>query len=122
MEDYTAKHFNRPEWRKIMITLSKQRNHTDLLLFTKWDRFSRNTSDAYQMIDVLKKLGVEPQAVEQPLHLTVPKNKMMLAIYLTAPEIENDRRGLNTKAGIRQAKKEGRYMGKSTQGLYKQSL
>lgn len=116
VEDYTAKHFNRPEWRKIMIILRKQRNKTDLLLFTKWDRFSRNTSDAYQMIDALKRLGVEPQAVEQPLDLTVPENKMMLAIYLTAPEIENDRRGLNTKAGIRQAKKEGRYMGKAPRG------
>ncbi|RZL98867.1 MAG: recombinase family protein, partial [Pedobacter sp.] len=51
-----------------------------------------------------------------PLDLTVPENKMMLAIYLTAPEIENDRRGLNTKAGIRQAKKEGRYMGKAPRG------
>jgi site-specific DNA recombinase len=116
VEDYTAKHFNRPEWRKIMVILRKQRNKTDLLLFTKWDRFSRKTSDAYQMIDVLKKLGVEPQAVEQPLDLTIPENKMMLAIYLTAPEIENDRRGLNTKAGIRQAKKEGRYMGKAPRG------
>jgi len=34
----------------------------------------------------------------------------MLAVYLTAPEIENDRRGLNTFYGIRQAKKEGRWM------------
>lgn len=116
VEDYTAKHFNRPEWKKIMVILRKQRNKTDLLLFTKWDRFSRNTSDAYQMIDVMKKLGVEPQAVEQPLDLSVPENKMMLAIYLTAPEIENDRRGLNTRAGIRQAKKEGRYTGKAPRG------
>lgn len=115
-EDYTAKHFNRPEWRKIMVILRKQKGNTNLLLFTKWDRFSRNTSDAYQMINTLKNLGVEPQAVEQPLDLSVPENKMMLAIYLTAPEIENDRRGLNTKAGIRQAKKEGRYMGKAPRG------
>ncbi|PPL04783.1 recombinase family protein [Parapedobacter indicus] len=115
-EDYTAKHFNRPEWRKLMIILRKQRGKTDLLLFTKWDRFSRNTSDAYQMITTLKRLGVEPQAVEQPLDLSIPENKMMLAIYLTAPEIENDRRGLNTKAGIRQAKKEGRYRGKAPKG------
>ncbi|MCX2476045.1 recombinase family protein [Pedobacter sp. MC2016-05] len=115
-EDYTAKHFNRPEWNKIMVLLRRQKNKTNLMLFTKWDRFSRNASDAYQIINTLKKLGVEPQAIEQPLDLTIPENKMMLAIYLTAPEIENDRRGLNTKAGIRQAKKEGRYMGKAPRG------
>ena len=115
-EDYTAKHFNRPEWRRLMVVLRRQRRQSNLLLFTKWDRFSRNTSDAYRVIDELKKLGVEPQAIEQPLDLTVPENKMMLAIYLTAPEIENDRRGLNTKAGIRQAKKEGRYTNKAPRG------
>ncbi len=115
-EDHSAKTFNRPEWKKLIITLKKYKQKTDLLLFTKWDRFSRNTSDAYQMITTLKKLGVEPQAIEQPLDLSVPENKMMLAIYLTTPEIENDRRGLNTFFGIRQAKKEGRWMGKAPKG------
>jgi len=116
IEDYSAKTFNRPEWRKYLMQLRKYRGKSDLLLFTKWDRFSRNTSDAYQMIATLKKLGVEPQAIEQPLNLDVPENKMMLAVYLTTPEIENDRRGMNTKAGIRQAKKEGRWTGKAPVG------
>ena len=40
------------------------------------------------MIGLLAKLGVEPQAIEQPLDLSVPENKMMLAIYLATPEIE----------------------------------
>ncbi|RKR82362.1 DNA invertase Pin-like site-specific DNA recombinase [Mucilaginibacter gracilis] len=115
-EDHSAKTFNRPEWKKLLITLKKHKHKTDLLLFTKWDRFSRNTSDAYQMITTLKKLGVDPQAIEQPLDMSIPENKMMLAIYLTTPEIENDRRGLNTFFGIRQAKKEGRWMGKAPLG------
>lgn len=34
----------------------------------------------------------------------------MLAIYLTAPEIENDRRALNTFYGLRRARKEGRWV------------
>lgn len=61
------------------------------------------------MIHTLKTLGVEPQAIEQPLDMSVPENKMMLAIYLTAPEIENDRRALNTFYGLRRARKEGRW-------------
>jgi hypothetical protein len=63
------------------------------------------------MINILRKLGVEPQAIEQPLDLSVPENKMMLAFYLAAPEVENDRRALNTFHGMRRARKEGRYMG-----------
>lgn len=56
-------------------------------------------------------MGVEPQAVEQPLDLIIPENKMMLAFYLAAPEVENDRRALNVIHGMRRAKKEGRYIG-----------
>lgn len=110
-EDHSAKTFNRPERDKLLKYLRQHRNKSNLILFTKWDRFSRNAPDAYNMISTLKSYGVEPQAIEQPLDMTVPENKMMLAIYLTAPEIENDRRGLNTFYGIRRARKEGRWPG-----------
>src|SRR5690606_20496603 len=81
-----------------------------------WDRFSRNAGDAYQMINVLNGLGVEPQAIEQPLDISIPENKMMLAFYLAAPEVENDRRALNTFHGMRRARKEGRWMGPAVVG------
>ena len=99
------------KWIELLSNLKKKSSKTNLVLFTKWDRFSRNAGDAYQMISILTKLEVEPQAVEQPLDLSVPENKMMLAIYLAAPEVENDRRALNTFYGMRRAKKEGRVMG-----------
>ena len=41
---------------------------------------------------------------------------MMLAFYLAAPEVENDRRALNVFHGMRRAKKEGRYMGTAPVG------
>lgn len=110
-EDHSAKTFNRPSWAELLADLKKRKGQCDLVLFTKWDRFSRNAGDAYQMIGMLRKLGVEPQAVEQPLDLSIPENKMMLAFYLAAPEVENDRRALNIFNGMRRAKKEGRVMG-----------
>ncbi len=108
-EDHSAKTFIRPEWQKLLVNLKLYKRKINLVLFTKWDRFSRNAPDAYKMINTLKSLGVEPQAIEQPLDMSVPENKMMLAIYLTAPEIENDRRALNTFFGMRRARKEGRW-------------
>jgi DNA invertase Pin-like site-specific DNA recombinase len=111
LEDHSAKTFNRPAWATFLKGLHRQKGETDLMLFTKWDRFSRNAADAYQMINILRKLGIEPQAIEQPLDLTIPENKMMLAFYLAAPEVENDRRALNVFHGMRRAKKEGRWMG-----------
>jgi len=121
-EDHSAKTFIRPEWTKLLTALRQQKNKTDLVLFTKWDRFSRNAPDAYQMIAILKKLGVEPQAIEQPLDMEVPENKMMLAIYLTAPEIENDRRALNVFYGMRRARKEGRYMATAPVGYKNKTM
>lgn len=115
-EDHSAKTFIRPHWKKILLNLKKYKNKTDLILFTKWDRFSRNAGDAYQMINMLRKLGVEPQAIEQPLDLSITENKMMLAFYLAAPEVENDRRALNVFHGMRRAKKEGRYVSQAPVG------
>jgi len=110
-EDHSAKTFERPEFNKLLEALKKNRGLADMLLFLKWDRFSRNAPEAYTMIAKLHKLGIEPQAIEQPLNMEVPEQKFLLALYLTAPEVENDRRALNTLAGLRRAMKEGRYMG-----------
>lgn len=115
-EDHSAKNFNRPQFNRLLLTLRKRKGDVDLILFTKWDRFSRNAGDAYAMISTLNKLGVEPQAIEQPLNLEIPENKMMLAFYLAAPEVENDRRALNIVGGMRRARKEGRFMGKAPIG------
>lgn len=115
-EDYSAKTFNRPQFNKLLTFLKRLRSRPELLLFTKWDRFSRNTGDAYGMIGTLNRLGVDPQAIEQPLDLSIPENKIMLAFYLAAPEVENDRRALNVFVGMRRAKKEGRWMATAPRG------
>jgi site-specific DNA recombinase len=116
LEDHSAKTFNRPQWKRLLADLKKRRKAPDLVLFTKWDRFSRNAGDAYQMLAVLYNLGVEPQAIEQPIDLSVPENKIMLAVYLATPEVENDRRALNVRSGMRRALKEGRWMGPAPYG------
>jgi DNA invertase Pin-like site-specific DNA recombinase len=111
IEDHSAKTFNRPEWIKLLADLKKTKGKlTDYVLFTKWDRFSRNAGDAYQMISTLRGWAIEPQAIEQPLDISIPENKLMLAIYLSTPEVENDRRALNVVHGMRRARKEGRWM------------
>jgi site-specific DNA recombinase len=115
-DDHSAKTFIRPEFQRMLSFVKKHKNKTDVLLFTKWDRFSRNAGDAYSMINQLNKLGMEPQAIEQPLDLNIPENKIMLAFYLAAPEVENDRRALNTLVGMRRARKEGRWIAPAPKG------
>jgi len=115
-DDESGKTFNRPEWLNIMQFIKKNRGYVDNILFLKWDRFSRNVAEAYITIRDLKKMGVEPQSIEQPLDFEIPESKIMLAIYLAAPEVDNDRRALNIFHGIRRGKKEGRWLGARLRG------
>ncbi|RZJ64819.1 MAG: recombinase family protein [Flavobacterium sp.] len=116
-EDYSAKTFLRPEWTKLISELKKTKGkNCDYIIFTKWDRFTRNTMDGYNVINQLMGYGIIPMAIEQPLDLTIPEQKLMLAVYLSMPEVENDRRGLNVKYGMRRGRKEGRWMGMALPG------
>ena len=46
-EDHSAKTFNRPEFQKLLSFVKANQVKVNGLLFTTWDRFSRNTTDAY---------------------------------------------------------------------------
>ncbi len=109
-EDYSAKTLQRPALTELRAFAKKNRRDIDTLLFVKWDRFSRNTRDSYYLIDELQNLNIESCAIEQPLDLNVPESKIMLAIYVTTPEVENDRRSMNVSRGMRRAKKTGRWV------------
>lgn len=119
-EDYSAKNFDRPEFTKLMQYAKVNQRNIDLLLFVAWDRFSRNIADAYMMIGKLKKLEIEPQAIMQPLDLSIPQNKIVLAVYLSLPEVDNDIRADRARKGLRGSKKAGRWTGKAPVG-YKNS-
>jgi len=109
-EDYSAKNFNRPEWKKLIFELKKSsKAEENNILFVKWDRFSRNIEYAYEMIGLLRKYNTNAMAIDQPIDFSVPESTVMLAVYLSIPEAENTRRALNTINGLRRAKQLGRY-------------
>ena len=115
-EDYSAKTFNRPEYKKLFEFAKKNKNEVDGLIFVKWDRFSRNIAESYIEIGKLQKLGIKPLAIEQPINTDVPEELLMLAIYLASPEVENKRRSLNVTVGMRRSRQEGRYLGATPKG------
>lgn len=115
-EDYSAKTFDRPEYRVLQKFLKENKKTIDLMLFTKWDRITRNTGESYQQLNNLQKMGITPIAIEQPLDLTIPEQLLMPAVYVSVPEVENKRRSLNTIAGMRRSAKEGRYVGATPRG------
>lgn len=115
-EDHSAKDFNRPEFIKLMALVKANRGKIDKVLFTKWDRFSRNQEASLRIIRELNSYGVEVNSIEQPLDMSQPESKVMLSFYLIIPEVENDKNSQRTTEGIRQAKIEGCWTGKAPIG------
>lgn len=118
-DDFTGKTFNRPGFNQLLSYLNptKATNPTiDLLLFTKWSRFSRNTAESYQMIKQLLSMGVEVQAIDEPFDASIPQNLVLKAIQLAIPEMDNLIRSDNTTRGMRRSMKQGRYCATAPQG------
>lgn len=106
-EDHSAKTFDRPKWKMIIEYIKSHRGQVDLILCSKWDRFSRNEYDAKTVLKELHKLGVTVNAAEQPLDVSNPDNKLLMNLYLTLPEIENDKISIRTTEGSWRARNEG---------------
>lgn len=116
-EDHSAKSFNRPEWKKWKKYAKINFRDIDMLLITTWDRFTRNAIDGQiEIRDHINKWDITIQAVEQKIDFSIPEQKAMLAFYLIMPEIDNDRRSIKIKGGIRQALKQGRWTRKAPLG------
>jgi DNA invertase Pin-like site-specific DNA recombinase/transcription elongation factor Elf1 len=115
-EDYSAKTFERPAFTKVKQFIKENKGVANLFLVSKWSRFSRNTSESYQVINTFRKQGIEVNAIEQPIDWNIPQNKYLLAFYLTEPEVDNDIRSKSVVDGMRRANKEGRYLGHAPKG------
>lgn len=100
IEDCSAKTFNRPAWNKLMTKIKFLKNCPATILFTYWDRFRRNITDAYVMLEKLLKLGVSLQSIDQPIDFSVTESKIILAVYLATSEVENDKRSQNVSLGL----------------------
>lgn len=109
-EDYSAKTFNRPAWQELEQYVSSNRQSIEKVLFTRWDRFSRNAPEAYRVLAKFRKLGVDINSIEQPLDIENPDSKIMLAFYLAIPEVENDKISLRVTEGMRKAAKDGYFV------------
>ena len=115
-DDTSAKTFDRPAFQDMLKYLNTNKRNIDLLLVLKWDRFSRNMTQALNMLATLKELGIQVDAIEQSLDDDIPENLILQAVFLATPEVENRRRARATTQGMRRAKKEGRWVGKAPKG------
>jgi site-specific DNA recombinase len=116
-EDFSAwKGFDRPAYIQLKQFLKSNKGKVDGILFTQWSRFSRDITESYNEIKRLKEMGVQPNAIEQWINFSIPENQYLLAIYLAAPQVENDRLSDRTRVGMNQALKQGRWLWKAPYG------
>ena len=118
-EDYSAKNFNRPEWKKLNKFAKKNKTRIDYLLVVDWDRFSRNTYEALGVINDFNGFGVEVNCIDKWIDYDDPAQIMMQLMYLGMPEVDNKVRSQKVQIGMRQGLKEGRWNVKQPIGYIK---
>ena len=64
-EDYSAKDFDRPEFKKLKEYSKANNKSVDLILFTRWDRFSRNDQEANNMLEWFNNQGINVNSMEK---------------------------------------------------------
>jgi len=115
-DDYSAKDFNRPAFKKFLIDLETKKIRPKVFLCVRIDRFSRNLHDSLEMQLRLKKAGVEVQFADRNYDTGNPEDLLMKVIDMTLAEVFNARLSVNTTKGMREAQRAGRFMGRAPVG------
>lgn len=108
-EDFSAKNFDRPEFKRLIQFAEQNRDKIDYLHIVNWDRFSRNAFKALGTIQDFKKLDIEINCIEGWIDYEDPSQLMMRLMYLCIPEVDNRIKSQKVKIGLRQGLKEGRW-------------
>lgn len=109
-DDHSAKNFNRPAFKEFVSDVKEKRVKPDVFLCVRMDRFSRNAFDSLNMFKSFKEWGISLECIENHIDLSTPESMIPFMLNIVLPEVDNKRRGLNTKRGLRQGLKEGRWM------------
>lgn len=85
IETYSGQTLKGPEWKKIIELVKNGGDNISKIVFTDWDRFSRNRAETMQAIIALKKINVELECIEQPIMFeNLEETNILLSIYFPA--------------------------------------
>ncbi len=115
-DDASGKTFKRPQFQLFFKELKEKKIKPVMFICSRYDRFSRNYLESILMMEELRKLNVKVQMVENHIENDTPESIIPLLLQLALPQVENERRAVNTKNGIRQAMRQGRWMWRAPKG------
>ena len=115
-EDCSAKNFNRPEFGKLLEYAAKNKKNIDLVLFNKWDRFSRNALLGMTIVHQLRGMDIDVNSSEEWIDHDDPSQQLLYMIHMGMPEIDNRIRSGRTITGTRRNLKDGRWVHSQPKG------
>ncbi len=113
-DGYSAKNFNRPQWKQLEKELSKNKTKIDYLIVTKYDRLIRNAAEGLAFIEKLEqKWNIKLLSVMENFFID-PHSPFFFktrADLLVTAEFERRVISDRSKFGVWSAKCQGRYIG-----------
>ncbi len=113
-EGYSAKNFNRPQWKQLEKELAKNKNKIDYLIVTKYDRLIRNAAEGMAVIEKLEqKWNIKLLSVMENFFID-PHSPFFFktrADLLVTAEFERRVISDRSKFGVWSAKCQGRFIG-----------
>ncbi len=109
---YTGANTKRPNFSKMMID-AKQRKF-DILVVWKLDRLSRSLKDLINTLDELGHMGIDFISYDNHLDTSTPTGKLVFQIIGAVAEFEKDIIRERVKAGLNNAKRKGKQLGRPT--------
>lgn len=118
-DGYSAKNFDRPDWRKLEADLSKNRGTIDYLIVSKYDRLIRNAAEGLAFIEKLEeKWNIKLLSVMENFFIDPhsPFFFKMRADMLVNAEFERRVISDRSRFGLWSAKSQGRFIGRAPLG------
>ena len=116
-EDESAKTFKkRPVMQSILKYIKSHKKEVDKLLFLRWNRFSRDLPQAANVVQDLRSMGVEPNAIEEEIDFNNSNWPTLLGIYIGQAQGDNLSRSKATKDGIYGTASQGKCYNKAPRG------
>ena len=98
--------------RKGLDNLLSSLKENDTLVVWKLDRLGRSTIHLLQLLDSLRKRGVDFQAITQGIDTTTAVGRMLYGQLAVFAEFEREQISERTKAGMAAARKRGKHIGR----------
>ena len=115
-ESHSAKTTKRPELQMALKEYNKRNSGIDYFLVLRWNRLSRNVREGEGLIEDYRRNNIEVNAIEEMIDYRFAETKIMLSIFLSMAEVDNDKRAKATCDGIHATLLKGKCANKAPRG------